>query len=86
MSRSPETSGGSLGPLSIAAIVVLGLLWVARLSRSPLLARLTDWAAATDGWARLPWPVGLVTILIYRNRLRRENLHDTETPATRNTR
>jgi hypothetical protein len=84
MSRSPETSGGSLGPLSIAAIVVLGLLWVARLSRSPLLARLTGWAAATDGWARLPWPVGLVTILVYRNRLRRENLQDTETTATRN--
>jgi Animal haem peroxidase len=84
MSRSPETRGGSLGPLSVAALAALGLLWLARLSRTPLLARLTGWAAATGWWATLPWPVGLVTILIYRNRLRRENLYDTETAATRN--
>jgi hypothetical protein len=84
MRRSPETRGGSLGPLSVAALVVLGLLWVARLFRTPLLARLVGRVAATDRWASLPWPLGLVTVLIYRNRLRRENLYDTETAATRN--
>ena len=84
MSRSPETRDDSLGPLSVAALVVLGLLWLIRLSRTPLFARLTGWATATSSWAKLPWPLGLVTILVYRNRLRRENLYDTETADTRN--
>jgi hypothetical protein len=86
MSRLPESSGGygALSPLSVVALVVLGLLWWARLSGMSLLERLTGWAAATAGWARLPWPLGLLTILTYRNGLRRENLHDTETAATRN--
>src|SRR5918994_7665514 len=86
MSRFPEIRDRSrtLSPLSVVALVVLGLLWWARLSGMSLLERLTGWAAATAGWARLPWPLGLLTILTYRNRLRRENLHDTETAATRN--
>jgi hypothetical protein len=63
--------------------VALGLLWLARFSRTPLFARLTGWAAATSKWAKLPWPLGLVTILIYRNRLRRENLYDTESAAAK---
>jgi hypothetical protein len=74
-----------LSPLSVAALAVLGVLWLARLSRTPLLERLTGRVASTGGWSELPWPLGLVTILLYRNRLRRENLHDTETAATRNT-
>jgi hypothetical protein len=83
MSRHPETGDRprTLGPLSVVALVALGLLWLARFSRTPLFARLTRWAAATTKWAKLPWPLGLVTILIYRNRLRRENLYDTESPA-----
>jgi hypothetical protein len=80
MSRHPETGDRprTLGPLSVVALVVLGLLWLARLS---LLERLISWAAATTRWSELPWPLGLLTILIYRNRLRRENLHDTESPT-----
>src|SRR5215210_3161079 len=80
MSRHPETGDRhrSLGPLSVVAVAVLGLLWLARFSRTPLFARLTGWAAATTKWSELPWPLGLVTILTYRNRLRRENLYDTE--------
>jgi hypothetical protein len=70
--------------LSIVALVVLGLSWLARLSRTPLFERLAGRLAATTGWSGLPWPLGLLTILVYRNRLRRENLHDTETAATRN--
>ncbi len=83
MSRHPKTGDRprTLGPLSVVALVVLGLLWLARLS---LLERLTSWAAATSRWSRLPTPLALATILLYRNRLRRENLHDTETAATRN--
>src|ERR687894_1971050 len=86
MSRFPETRDGSrtLSPLSVVALVVLSLFWLARLSGMSLLERLTGWAAATTKWAKLPWPLGLLTILTYRNRLRRENLHDTETAATRN--
>jgi len=61
--------------------VALGLLWLVRLSRTPLFERLTGWAAATTKWAELPWPLGLLTILLYRNRLRRENLYDTESAA-----
>jgi heme peroxidase len=53
------------------------------LSRTPLFARLTGWAAATTRWAKLPWSLGLVTISIYRNWLRRENLHDTESSAAK---
>ena len=83
MSRFPETRDESrtLSPLSVVALVVLGLLWLARLSGMSLLERLTGWAAATTKWAKLPWPLGLLTILTYRNRLRRENLYDTESPA-----
>ena len=68
----------TLGPLSIVVLVALGLLWLARLSRTPLIERLAGRAAATSKWADLPWPLGLLTILVYRNRLRRENLYDTE--------
>src|SRR5215208_713312 len=83
MSRFPETRDRSktLSPLSVVALVVLGLLWLARLSRMSLLERLTGWAAATTRWSELPWPLGLLTILTYRNRLRRENLYDTESPV-----
>jgi len=73
-----------LDSLSVVALVVLGLLWLARFSRTPLFVRLARWAAATSRWDRLPLPLGLATILVYRNRLRRENLYDTESPATRN--
>src|SRR5918995_1925194 len=80
MSRRPEKGDRprTLGPLSVVALVVLGLLWLARLS---LLERLLSRVAATTKWSELPWPLGLVTILIYRNRLRRENLYDTESPV-----
>ena len=85
MSRFTETRDRSktLSPLSVVALVVLGLLWWARLSGMSLLERLTGWAAATTRWSELPWPLGLLTILTYRNRLRRENLYDTESPAPR---
>jgi Animal haem peroxidase len=80
MSRRPDKGDRTrtLGPLSVVALVMLGLLWLARLS---LLERLLSRLAATTKWSELPWPLGLVTILIYRNRLRRENLHDTESPT-----
>jgi len=86
MSRYPETRGRYrlFSPLSVVALGVLGLLWLKRFSRTPLFARLISWAAATSKWDRLPVPLALATILIYRNRLRRENLYDTETAATRN--
>jgi hypothetical protein len=86
MSRYPETKGRhrTLDSLSVVALVVLGLLCLARFSRTPLFVRLARWAAATSRWDRLPLPLGLATILVYRNRLRRENLYDTESPATRN--
>jgi Animal haem peroxidase len=72
----------SLSPLGVATLATLGLSWLAYFSRTPQLARLTDWAAETSRWSRLPVPLGLVTILTYRNRLRRQNLYDTESPAT----
>jgi hypothetical protein len=80
MNRYPGTGDRprTLGPLSVVALVVLGLLWLARLS---LLERLISRLAATTRWSELPWPFGLLTILLYRNRLRRENLHDTESPV-----
>src|SRR5215218_1696419 len=83
MSRFTETRDRSktLSPLSVVALVVLGLLWWARLSGMSLLERLTGWAAITTRWSELPWPLGLLTILTYRDRLRRENLYDTESPA-----
>jgi hypothetical protein len=86
MSRYPETKGRhrTLDSLSVVALVVLGLLCLARFSRTPLFVRLARWAAATSRWDRLPLPLGLATILVYRNRLRGENLYDTESPATRN--
>ena len=72
MSRFPETGDRSrtLSLLSIVALVVLGLLWWARLSGMSLLERLIAWAAATTRWSELPWPLGLLTILTYRNSLR----------------
>src|SRR5215207_1847213 len=83
MGRQPEKADPSttIGPLSVVALVVLGLLWWARLSGMSLLERLSGWASATTKWAKLPWPLGLLTILHYRNRLRRENLYDTESPV-----
>ena len=83
MSRSPETRSryGPLGLLSVFALVALGLLWLVRSAGTSLLERLTGWAARTSKWAKLPTPFGLVTILLYRNRLRRQNLYDTESPA-----
>src|SRR5918993_5666642 len=80
MRRHPDKADPSrtMGPLSVVVIGALGLLWLARLTRTPAFARLTGWAAATTRWAKLPWPLGLLTILTYRNRLRRENLYDTE--------
>jgi hypothetical protein len=86
MSRFPGTRGGPwpLRALGVATLATLGLLWLAYFSRTPLLARLTGWAAETGRWSRLPVPLGLVTILIYRNRLRRQNLYDTESQATQN--
>jgi hypothetical protein len=83
MSRSaePRSRHRPLSPLGVATVVTLCLLWLAYLSRTPLLARLIGWAAETSRWSRLPLPFGLATILIYRNRLRRENLYDTESHA-----
>jgi hypothetical protein len=56
MRRHPERGGLSrtMGSLRVVVIVELGLLWLARLSRTPLFARLTGWAAATTRWAKLP--------------------------------
>ena len=86
MGRHPERGDRrrSLGPLGVVVLVALGLLWLVRLSRTSLFERLTGWAAATTKWAELPWPLGLLTILLYRNRLRRENLYDTESAAAQN--
>src|SRR5215218_3168004 len=83
MSRSPETRSryGPLSLFSVFALVALGLLWLVRSAGTSLLERLTGWAARTRKWAKLPTPFGLVTILLYRNRLRRQNLYDTESPA-----
>ena len=83
MGRHPERGDRrrTLRPLGVVVLVALGLLWLVRLSRTPLFERLTGWAAATTKWAELPWPLGLLTILLYRNRLRRENLYDTESAA-----
>src|ERR687896_1323855 len=83
MRRHPEKADPSrtMGSLSVVVIVALGPLWLARLSGMSLLERLTGWASATTRWSELPWPLGLLTILTYRNRLRRENLYDTESPA-----
>src|SRR5215217_8128102 len=85
MSRFPEIRGQNwpLSPLGVSALATLGLLWLSYFSRTPLLARLTDWATETSRWSRLPIPLGLATILIYRDRLRRQNLYDTESPAAR---
>src|ERR687894_330363 len=85
MRRLPEKADPSrtMGSLSVVVIVALGLLWLARLSRMPAFARLTGWAAATTKWSNLPVPLGLVTILTYRNRLRRENLYDTESATAK---
>src|SRR5215208_3233389 len=75
--------GRTMVSLRVVVIVGLGLLLLARLFRTPLFARLTGWAAATTKWAKLPWPLGLVTILNYRDRLRRENLYDTESASAK---
>src|ERR671912_2440130 len=85
MSRFPETRDRSrtLSPLSVVSLVVLGLLWWARLYGMSLLERLTGWASTTTRWSELPWPLGLLTILTYRDRLRRENLYDTESATAK---
>lgn len=85
MRRHPERGGPSRTMVSLRVVVIvgLGLLLLARLFRTPLFARLTGWAAATTKWAKLPWPLGLVTILNYRDRLRRENLYDTESASAK---
>ena len=75
---------GTLGPLGVAALVALGSLWLARFFGTSIVTRLANWAAKTSRWSRLPTPLGLATILIYRNGLRKQNLYDTESPATRN--
>jgi Animal haem peroxidase len=41
---------------------------------------LTDRIDRRFGWARLPLPVGIVTLIGVRNRLRQRNLHDTGLP------
>ncbi len=49
------------------------------MSRWPV-SLFTDAAEKLDrryGWDRLPWPVGLVTLIGLRNRLREKNLYDT---------
>jgi hypothetical protein len=85
MSRLPETRNWSrLSSLfGVAALATLGLLWLALSSRTSLFTRLTGWATKTSRWARLPTPLALATMIGYRNRLRRENLYDTESPARR---
>ena len=42
---------------------------------------LTDWLDRRRGWDRLPRPLGLLTLIGLRNRLRQRNLFDTELPA-----
>jgi hypothetical protein len=83
MSRFSGTSGRHrpLSPLGVAALATLCLMWLAYFSRTPLLARLSTWATETSRWSRLPVPLGLAPILIYRNRLRQQNLYDTESSA-----
>src|SRR3712207_3115851 len=85
MSRLPETRNWSrlLSLFGVAALATLGLLWLAMSSRTSLFTRLTGWATKTSRWARLPTPLALATMIGYRNRLRRENLYDTESPARR---
>ena len=50
MSRHPETKGRhrTLDSLSVVALVVLGLLWWARLSGMSLLERLTGYRPTTS--------------------------------------
>jgi hypothetical protein len=43
---------------------------------------ITDWADRRFGWDRLPGPLGVLTLVGVRNRLRQRNLHDTGLPAT----
>jgi Animal haem peroxidase len=42
---------------------------------------LSDWLDRRRGWDRLPRPLGLLTLIGLRNRLRQRNLFDTELPA-----
>jgi hypothetical protein len=86
MSRYPKTRGRTsfLSPLSVVALVLLGVLWLERFSRTPLFARLTSWVTATSRWEKLPVPLGLVAILVYRDRLRRENVYGTESSTPKN--
>ena len=72
---------GLIGAVALAAVGLL--LWSARAFRTRPFSGLAGWAAATSRWDRLPVPLALAAILLYRNRLRRENLHDTESRATR---
>jgi hypothetical protein len=80
---SGRSQYGTLRPLSVAALVTLGLLWLARFFGTFLVTRFVNWAAKTSRWERLPTLLGLATILIYRNRLRKQNLYDTESPAAK---
>ncbi len=46
-----------------------------------LLARMAGALDRRYGWARLPRPLGILTLIGLRTRLRKENLYDTETVA-----
>ncbi len=69
--------------LELVRLIILPVALVLYLLGWVLYQRLARQAAATSRWHRLPTPLALATILIYRNRLRRENLYDTESSATR---
>jgi len=47
---------------------------------SRALMALADWLDRRRGWDRLPPPLGLLTLMGLRNRLRQSNLHDTGLP------
>ena len=38
---------------------------------------ITDWVDRRFGWNRLPGPLGVLTLIGVRNRLRQRNLYDT---------
>ena len=48
---------------------------------SRALMALTDWLDRRFGWDRLPRPLGLLTLIGVRDRLRQRNLCDTGLPA-----
>ena len=68
--------------IRIGGAVVLAVAAL-RLLRSPLRERLLatlgqalDWSI---GWQNLPLPLGIATLIAARNRLRQDNLYDTNT-------